>query len=410
LILNDNFDFYKNIKISTNLLTSNKKMEILIDNQNLENNQRYNEDNAQSNKNLNQGLTEIENQFDSNNNKTSRQNKVSAKSKESVSFKSQNKSVDIKKDEKKEKINNILGGLKLKYNYQLSPYTDLKSFGDLTPGPGQYYNPDIKIGQGQNLRYNNLFKDPEHDITLKYKLLKDNYYQSKIGPGTYNLNLGYEHKSYSQNPKTFLSKLERGPLFKITESVGPAYYNPDNSQIKKEIHNSNNIKKRSKDKSKFILKTEPFFQPNNLKIIKPSSNKNRGLSGKISFKGHKNFSWKGISDFSGLGIKFSKNENKEMTKDDKIVYKNQEFNFDNQKKLGNKKNKFSKTTKKIIQKEISEYNKLNKPLIDYVPKDVVLKGNHLPGPCYYNYVNDSIEGDIKILNKKNKKNLLHKWK
>jgi hypothetical protein len=385
-------------------------MEILIDNQNLENNQRYNEDNAQSNKNLNQGLTEIENQFDSNNNKTSRQNKVSAKSKESVSFKSQNKSVDIKKDEKKEKINNILGGLKLKYNYQLSPYTDLKSFGDLTPGPGQYYNPDIKIGQGQNLRYNNLFKDPEHDIALKYKLLKDNYYQSKIGPGTYNLNLGYEHKSYSQNPKTFLSKLERGPLFKITESVGPAYYNPDNSQIKKEIHNSNNIKKRSKDKSKFILKTEPFFQPNNVKIIKPSSNKNRGLSGKISFKGHKNFSWKGISDFSGLGIKFSKNENKEMTKDDKIVYKNQEFNFDNQKKLGNKKNKFSKTTKKIIQKEISEYNKLNKPLIDYVPKDVVLKGNHLPGPCYYNYVNDSIEGDIKILNKKNKMNLLHKWK
>ena len=385
-------------------------MDILIDNQNLENNQRYNEDNAQSNKILNQGLTVIENQFDSNNNKTSRQNKVSAKSKESVSFKSQNKSVDIKKDEKKEKINNILGGLKLKYNYQLSPYTDLKSFGDLTPGPGQYYNPDIKIGQGQNLRYNNLFKDPEHDIALKYKLLKDNYYQSKIGPGTYNLNLGYEHKSYSQNPKTFLSKLERGPLFKITESVGPAYYNPDNNQIKKEIHNSNNNKKRSKDKSKFILKTEPFFQPNNVKIIKPSSNKNRGLSGKISFKGHKNFSWKGISDFSGLGIKFSKNENKEMTKDDKIVYKNQEFNFDNQKKLGNKKNKFSKTTKKIIQKEISEYNKLNKPLIDYVPKDVVLKGNHLPGPCYYNYVNDSIEGDIKILNKKNKKNLLHKWK
>jgi hypothetical protein len=385
-------------------------MEILIDNQNLENNQRYNEDNAQSNKILNQGLTVIENQFDSNNNKTSRQNKVSAKSKESVSFKSQNKSVDIKKDEKKEKINNILGGLKLKYNYQLSPYTDLKSFGDLTPGPGQYYNPDIKIGQGQNLRYNNLFKDPEYDIALKYKLLKDNYYQSKIGPGTYNLNLGYEHKSYSQNPKTFLSKLERGPLFKITESVGPAYYNPDNSQIKKEIHNSNNNKKRSKDKSKFILKTEPFFQPNNVKIIKPSNNKNRGLSGKISFKGHKNFSWKGISDFSGLGIKFSKNENKEMTKDDKIVYKNQEFNFDNQKKLGNKKNKFSKTTKKIIQKEISEYNKLNKPLIDYVPKDVVLKGNHLPGPCYYNYVNDSLEGDIKILNKKNKMNLFHKWK
>ena len=99
-----------------------------------------------------------------------------------------------------------------------------------------------------------------------------------------------------------------------------------------------------------------------------------------------------------------------MTKEDKIEYKNQMFNFDNQKKLGSKTHKFSKRTKKIIQKEISEYNKLNKPLIGYVPKDVVLKGNHLPGPCYYNYVNDSIEGDIKNLNKKNKMNIVKKWK
>ena len=409
-------------------------MEYLEENPNFEINTKKNMKSTNSDKNINKQISKKESKLlpDKNSAKNSspslsnsnivnskdnilkhnnmqKQNKRSAKSKVSdISIFSKNSNNPI--DEKKQKINNILGELKLKYNYQLSPSTDIKSFGELIPGPGQYYNPEIKIGQGQNLRYNNLFKDPELDLTLKYKILKDNYYQSKIGPGTYNLNLGYEHKSYSQNPKTFLSKLERGPLFKITESVGPAYYNPDNSQIKKEIHNSNNIKKRSKDKSKFILKTEPFFQPNNVKIIKPSNNKNRGLSGKISFKGHKNFSWKGISDFSGLGINFSINENKEMTKDDKIVYKNQELNFDNQKKLGNKKNKFSKTTKKIIQKEISEYNKLNKPLIDYVPKDVVLKGNHLPGPCYYNYVNDSIEGDIKILNKKNKKNLLHKWK
>ena len=407
-------------------------MEYLEENPNFEINTKKNMKSTNSDKNINKQISKKESKLlpDKNSAKNSspslsnsnivnskdnilkhnnmqKQNKRSAKSKVSdISIFSKNSNNQI--DEKKQKINNILGELKLKYNYQLSPSTDIKSFGELIPGPGQYYNPEIKIGQGQNLRYNNLFKDPELDLALKYKILKDNYYQSKIGPGTYNLNNGY--KSYSQNPKTFLSKLERGPLFKITESVGPAYYNPDNSQIKKEIHNSNNNKKRSKDKSKFILKTEPFFQPNNVKIIKPSNNKNRGLSGKISFKGHKNFSWKGISDFSGLGIKFSKNENKEMTKDDKIVYKNQEFNFDNQKKLGNKKNKFSKTTKKIIQKEISEYNKLNKPLIDYVPKDVVLKGNHLPGPCYYNYVNDSIEGDIKILNKKNKMNLLHKWK
>ena len=132
-------------------------------------------------------------------------------------------------------------------------------------------------------------------------------------------------------------------------------------------------------------------------------------SGKISFKGQKNFSWKGISDFSGSGIKLIKNENKEMTKDDQIIYKNQVFNFDNQQKLGMKKHKFSKMTKNRIQKEISEYNKVNNPLIEYVSKDVALKGNHLPGPCYYNYTNDSIEGDIKNLNKKYKKDI-KMWK
>lgn len=410
-------------------------MESLKENSSLDINMKNNKQNDQSKKILNPKLSEHEiklnpeknslknssssnqniNMFNKNDNNLKnvfrqRQNKISAKSKLSnFSSNNLNKSNESKKDEKKQIINDILGELKLKYNYQLSPNTDLKSFGDLTPGPGQYYNPEIKIGQGQNLRYNNLFKDPEQDLTLKYKLLKDNYYQNKVGPGTYNLNSGY--KSYSQNPRTFISKLERGPLFKIKDSVGPGYYNLTKNYNIKSIHidNNNNIKKKSKNK--FILKTEPFFQQNNINIINDNNlNRNKAFNGKISFKGQKNFSWKGISDFSGLGIKISKSGNKEITKDDKIEYKNQEFNFDNQKKLNRKKNKFSKTTKKIILKEISEYNKINKPLIDYVPKDVVLKGNHLPGPCYYNYTNDSIEGDIQLINKKNKLNKLKKWK
>ena len=338
-------------------------------------------------------------------NNMQKQNKRSAKSKVSdISIFSKNSNNQI--DEKKQKINNILGELKLKYNYQLSPSTDIKSFGELIPGPGQYYNPEIKIGQGQNLRYNNLFKDPEIDLTLKYKILKDNYYQSKIGPGTYNLNNGY--KSYSQNPKTFISKLERGPLFKISDSVGPGYYNLGKSSTKRE-NRDNNIKIKNVKKNKFILKTSPFFEPNDIKVVHAYNKDNKNLNGKISFKGHKNFSWKGISDFSGLGIKVAKTENKEMIKNDnKIEYKNQEFNFDNQKKLNKKK--FSRTTRKIILKEISEYNKVNEPLIQYVPKDVVPKGNHLPGPCYYNYTNDSIEGDIKNLNKKYNNKANKKWK
>ena len=405
-------------------------MEYLEENPNFEINTKKNMKSTNSDKNINKQISKKESKLlpDKNSAKNSspslsnsnivnskdnilkhnnmqKQNKRSAKSKVSdISIFSKNSNNQI--DEKKQKINNILGELKLKYNYQLSPSTDIKSFGELIPGPGQYYNPEIKIGQGQNLRYNNLFKDPELDLTLKYKILKDNYYQSKIGPGTYNLNNGY--KSYSQNPKTFISKLERGPLFKISDSVGPGYYNLGKSSTKRE-NRDNNIKIKNVKKNKFILKTSPFFEPNDIKVVHAYNKDNKNLNGKISFKGHKNFSWKGISDFSGLGIKVAKSENKEMIKNDnKIEYKNQEFNFDNQKKLNKKK--FSRTTRKIILKEISEYNKVNEPLIQYVPKDVVPKGNHLPGPCYYNYTNDSIEGDIKNLNKKYNNKANKKWK
>ena len=405
-------------------------MEYLEENPNFEINTKKNMKSTNSDKNINKQISKKESKLlpDKNSAKNSspslsnsnivnskdnilkhnnmrKQNKRSAKSKVSdISIFSKNSNNQI--DEKKQKINNILGELKLKYNYQLSPSTDIKSFGELIPGPGQYYNPEIKIGQGQNLRYNNLFKDPKLDLTLKYKILKDNYYQSKIGPGTYNLNNGY--KSYSQNPKTFISKLERGPLFKISDSVGPGYYNLGKSSTKRE-NRDNNIKIKNVNKNKFILKTSPFFEPNDTKVVNAYNKDNKNLNGKISFKGHKNFSWKGISDFSGLGIKVAKTENKEMIKNDnKIEYKNQEFNFDNQKKLNKKK--FSRTTRKIILKEISEYNKVNEPLIQYVPKDVVPKGNHLPGPCYYNYTNDSIEGDIKNLNKKYNNKANKKWK
>ena len=109
-----------------------------------------------------------------------------------------------------------IDGLKSKNRYQLSPNTDLKLFGDLFPGPGQYYNPKMKIGQNQNFRYNNLYtKENEPNLTLKYKIIKDFYYNSKVGPGTYDPNDNIVYKSYAQNPKVFISQLERGPLFKI---------------------------------------------------------------------------------------------------------------------------------------------------------------------------------------------------
>ena len=133
-------------------------MEYLDENPDLEINLKNIEEKPQSNKNSNQKLPVQDNKFDFKkspveitplnpnlvnnndiniqNNKLQRNNKISAKSKESVSSKNQNKSTDSQRDEKKQKINNIFGELKLKYNYQLSPYTDLKSFGELTPGLG----------------------------------------------------------------------------------------------------------------------------------------------------------------------------------------------------------------------------------------------------------------------------------
>ena len=152
----------KNKEESSNKINADKENQYDLENNPLENSP-FPENNNIFNKN---GINII-------NDKTPRREKISAISKQN------NKSENEQKDLKKQKINDILGGLKQKYNYQLSPYTDIKSFGDLTPGPGEYYHPEIKIGKGQNLRYNNLYKDSEYDITLQYKLLKDYYYQSK---------------------------------------------------------------------------------------------------------------------------------------------------------------------------------------------------------------------------------------
>jgi hypothetical protein len=347
---------------------------------------------------------------------------------------------NLLKIKKTQKINNLLKELKSKNNYHLSPNTNLKLYGDLFPGPGQYYNPQAKIGQNQNFRYNNLYiKDTEPSISLKYKKIKDFYYNSKVGPGTYDPNDNIVYKSYSQNPKIFISKLERGPLFKINDTIGPGQYNlikDYNKDIK--CNSSNQFKKRTinvnigtqfPENNYHIFNT---FNNNNYDNILNSKNniyndidlnnslnksidrsdekKNRNTSGKYYKKGHKNFSWRGTPDFSGVTIKYDGKENKNFIQNDFINYKKQNFNFENQYKLNQLKNIFSTEAEKKIQKEISSYNKLNMPLIQNVQRDLSLKGNHIPGPCYYKYSNDSIEGDMINLNKRIKKSSYKKWK
>ena len=354
---------------------------------------------------------------------------------------STSKRSEILKIKKTKKINNILEGLKSKNNYQLSPNINLKSYGDLYPGPGQYYNPQVKIGQKQNFRYNNLYiRDTEPNLTLKYKMIKDFYYNSKLGPGTYNPDNNIIYKSYSQNPKIFISQLERGPLFKINDTIGPGQYNlskdftKDNKYIlTNQFRNSKppniNIGTQFPEKKLQIFNT---FNNNNYdNILSLSSNKDyknklnyspnynkeksegkkiRGTSGKYFHKNQKNYSWKGRPDFSGVSIKYNENENNKIFSNEYINYKKQNFNFENQTKLNQIKDKISEDAAKKLEREVNGYNRLSMPLIQNVQRDVSLKGNHIPGPCYYKYINDSIEEDMMKLNKRLKNNAYKKWK
>lgn len=340
---------------------------------------------------------------------------------------------NLLKIKKTQKINSILDGLKSKNRYQLSPNTDLKLFGDLFPGPGQYYNPKMKIGQNQNFRYNNLYtKENEPNLTLKYKIIKDFYYNSKVGPGTYDPNDNIVYKSYAQNPKVFISQLERGPLFRINDTIGPGQYNL--SKVYKKDIKSRSINHFKNDiissggsigtqfpekNGRNIFNTFNNNNYDNLLNSSICSNKNkskdkneekkiRGTSGKNNPRVHQNYSWKGIPDFSGISINYNDTDNN--IQNDLINYKKQSFNFDNQFKLNQEKKDISLESAKKLQKEILGYNKLYMPLIQNVQRDLSLKGNHIPGPCYYNYKNDSIEGDLMRLNKRIKNSAYKKWK
>ena len=381
------------------------------------------------------------------NSKNSENKGIATDNDASLSQSKSNKSDELLlKLQKLRKINNLMGELRTKNDYPLSPNTNLKLFGELYPGPGQYYNPDVRVGQSSNYRYHNLYKDTEPNLTLKYKMIKDYYYNSKVGPGSYNPDNGVIYKSYSQNPKIFISKLGRTPLFKNNITIGPGQYNLS-KEYKKETKPqlTNQFKTRSKlnqnignqfsqkdfnifntfnnNNSDNIfdmkLKSKETLNSNlntslnnglNQSMDKSDGKRSRGASGKKYIKGDKNFSWKGTPDFSYLGIKDNEKENRIIFQnEDKINYKKQNFNFENQSKLNQKSYDFSQDTRKRLHDELSGFNKLY-PLIQNVQRDLSLKGNHIPGPCYYKYTNNSIEGDMLKLNKRIKNNKFKNWK
>ena len=417
----------KSIKNSEKKINSNKKSPIKDNNQNnIINNLSIEKTNINLIKTPNQNENKeisVENSISQSHDKSNNSSKMS----------------NLLKIKKTQKINNILEGLKARNIYHLSPNTNLKLYGDLFPGPGEYYNPNVKIGQNQNIRYNNLYtQDTEPNAKLKYKMIKDFYYNSKVGPGSYNPDNNIVNKSYSQNPKIFISKLERGPLFRINDTIGPGQYNLSKDYTKDIKCNLTNQFKKPKNLNinignQFLFKNLQIFntfnnndydniftlnnnRENNYNYNlnkdrdKSDGKKIRVTSGKYFIKGHKNYSWRGLPDFSEVTIKSNEKKNNNILQNDMINYKKQNFNFDNQNKLNQQKNKITIDTSKKLEKEISGYNKLYMPLIQNVQRDVSLKGNHIPGPCYYNYINDSIEEDIQILNKRIKKSAYKKWK
>lgn len=340
-----------------------------------------------------------------------------------------------RKDNKLKKISEILDTLKCKNNYHLSSNTNLKLYGDLIPGPGEY-SPQTKLYENKNLRYNNLYlKDEEPSLKLKLKLEKEKYFKSNIGPAYYNPNEGVIYKSYSQNPKIFISKLERGPLFKINDSLGPGQYN-----ISKDFYKSTNrgcitnaFKNKNSPTQKSItnlrsLDTEymnTFITNVNNNSTNTQNNctakdiKNESLNSsriiehlKTEQKSRyskklKNYSWKGSPDFSWLYVKKSNNDANRIVLNDNVNYTRQMFNFDNLNKLSYKNYALDPNSNGKIKNELLKYNNNNLPLIQNVQRDFILKNNHVPGPCYYKYINNSIEGDMQKLSKKNKGN--NKW-
>ncbi len=166
-----------------------------------------------------------------------------------------------------------------------SSNTDIKSYGELFPGPG-YYNPDIN-NISHNLRYKNLFLNNSHSKSkrnLNFKRNKNIKSDINIGPGSYNPIDNFNYVSYAQNPKVFISSLGRPSFINeniINKVVGPGSYEVSSSFDSNRIKNYNNfssniikenkkeiIKKALQNELNMINNTNFFNMKDNKKLIK----------------------------------------------------------------------------------------------------------------------------------------------
>ena len=260
-------------------------------------------------------------------------------------------------------VKNILEQISRKNNDNSpkSSNTNLKLYGELFPGPGQYDLNQNDIALSHNLRYKNLFIN-DSKKTKKFS-------EINIGPGTYNLIDNFKHISYAQNPKVFISSLERPSIInenEINKNVGPGTY---------EIHSPFD---RNRNRGLEFLSHSIKQENKNEKIQKILLNELNRINN-TNFFNLKNCHNK----LEKVQNDFSKNKsdrdfiiNEKIIGNDDIEFKNQRFNsIQNSKREINKRyliDKKNKSKRKCITNENLVYNEkifpsIKRKIINLIP-------------------------------------------
>ena len=256
-----------------------------------------------------------------------------------------NKKKDSPKKEHSLIVKNMLEQIRRKTdeNSPKSSNTNLKLYGELFPGPGYYDLNKNDIGISHNLRYKNLF--------ISESKKKKKFSEINIGPGKYNLVENFNHVSYAQNPKVFISSLERPSFINendINKNIGPGSY--EISSLFGKNYNkgvlSNSIKlENKKEKIQKLLKEE-------LNLINNTNFFNLNFKNNKKIENFKN-------DFSKNKINKNYFINEKIIGNDDIEFKNRRFNsIQNSKRDLNKKYLIdkNKSKRKCITNENLEYN------------------------------------------------------
>ena len=297
----------------------------------------------------------------------------------------------IKQKEKSLMVKNILESIchKPPENTEtISPNLDLKLYRNLCPGPGDY-SPQYD-NLNFNLRYKNIFDThSKKNISLLAKQFEEKFYEENVGPGSYNLINNY--KSYSHNPKGFVSSLGRSNLINVDNpEVGPGSYEVSESFNKNSIRNhiySFSPLNEKKNKLEFIEKNILNKDNINNNEINNSEKKNIYSDFKKHNK-HKNFSWKKIgnvndenNDAKSLNIMINSenkdiNDNnynkydhiynekrKEINQKKRLFYRNKNHgeSFPSKNRIHTEKNNSNSMDKKskLIRKKLNELGLVN---------------------------------------------------